>query len=73
MAPAAVTDKHLLEIRTRMNEKRSRVLVGRLKFKVGQHVRIGKGKMKFAKGSEQNYTDEIFRIVRFIRRPPQPV
>ena len=29
--------------------------------------------MKFAKGSEQNYTDEIFRIVNVIRRTPLPV
>ena len=29
--------------------------------------------MKFAKGSEQNYTDEIFRIVKDIRRPLRPV
>ena len=29
--------------------------------------------MKFAKGSEQNYTDEIFRIVNVIRRTPRPV
>ena len=30
-------------------------------------------KMKFAKGSEQNYSDEIFRIVKVIRRTPWPV
>ena len=29
--------------------------------------------MKFAKGSEQNYKDEIFRIVKVIRRTPRPV
>ena len=40
---------------------------------VGQHVRISKEKMKFAKGSEQNYTDEIFRIEKFIHRTPRPV
>ena len=30
-------------------------------------------KTKFAKGSEQNYTDKIFRIVKVIRRTPRPV
>ena len=54
MAPAAVTDKHVLEILTRMNGRRSRVDVRRVKFNVGQHVRISKEKMKFAMGSEQN-------------------
>jgi len=29
--------------------------------------------MKFAKCSEQNYTDEIFKIVKVIRRTPRPV
>ena len=60
MAPAAVTAKHELEIWTRMNNRRSRVRVGRVQFNVGQHVRISKEKIKFANVSEQNYTDEIF-------------
>ena len=40
--------------------------MGNFDFNVGQHVRISKKKMKFANGSEQNYTDEIFRIVKVI-------
>ena len=47
--------------------------VERVKFNVGQHVRISKEKIKFAKGLEQNYIDEIFRIVEVIRRTPRPV
>jgi len=47
--------------------------VWEVKFDVGQHVKISKEKMKFAKGSEQNYTNEIFRIVKVIRRTPRPV
>jgi len=73
MTPAAVTDKHVLEIWTRMNARKSRVRVGKVKFDVGQHARISKEKMKFAKGSEQNYTDETFRIVKVIGRTPRPV
>jgi len=73
MAPAAVTGKHVLEIWTRMKDRRSRARVGRVKFKVGHHFRISKVKMKLAKGSEQNYTDEIFRIVKVIPRTPRPV
>ena len=73
MAPAPVTDKHLLEIWTRMNEKRYRVRVGKVKFTVGQHVRISKENVRFAKGSEQNYTDRIFRIIKAIHRTPRPV
>ena len=53
-------------------DSNERVRVGKVKFNVGQHVRMSKEKMKFAKGSEQNYTDEIFRIVKVIRRTPRP-
>ena len=51
-----------------MNEKRSRALVGRVKFAVIQHVRISKVKIRFAKRSEKDYTDEIFKIAKVIRR-----
>ena len=73
MAPASVTGKHVLEIWTRVNDKRSGVRVGRVKFNVAQHARISKEKMKFAKVSGQNYTEDIFRIVKVIRRSPRPV
>ena len=47
--------------------------VGRFELNVGQHVRISKKKLKFEKGSEQNYTDEIFRMVNVIRRTARAV
>jgi dTDP-glucose pyrophosphorylase len=40
---------------------------------VGQHVLISKKKMKFAEVGEQNYTMEVFRIIKVIRRKPRPV
>jgi hypothetical protein len=43
------------------------------KLHVGQHVRISEEKMKFSKGGEQNYTTEVFRIMKVIRRTPRPV
>ena len=55
-----------------MNDRRSRLRIGRVKFNVGQHVRISKEKIKFAKVSEQNYTNEIIRTVKVIRRTPGP-
>jgi hypothetical protein len=36
-------------------------------------VHISKEKIKFAKGGEQNYTMEVFRIIKVIRRKPPPV
>ena len=66
IAPASENDK--FQIRTRMNDRRCRVRVARVKFNVVQHVRISKEKGKFGKESEQNYRVDIFRIVNFIRR-----
>ena len=56
-----------------MSDRRSQFRVGRANFIVGQNVRISKEKMKFAKGSEQNYTDELFKISKVIRRTHHPV
>jgi hypothetical protein len=57
----------------RLKGLRSRIPEGRVKFKVGDLVRITKEKLKFAKGYEQNYSTEIFRVVKVINRKPQPV
>ena len=47
--------------------------LSKLKFRVSQHVRISKEKMKFAKGGEQNYTTEIFKVRKVVHRTPRPV
>jgi len=56
-----------------MNEKRLRIRAVPAKFRAGQHVRIRKEKMKFAKGAEQNFSTEIFPIAKVIERRPRPV
>ena len=56
-----------------MNEKRSRIPIAQPKFRVGQHVRISKEKIKFPKGGEQNYITEDFRIIEVILLTPRPV
>jgi hypothetical protein len=73
MAPAKVSDSDILAIWRRMNERRRRVRTVRAKFSVGQHVRISNEKIKFAKGYEQNFSTEIFRIAKVIERWPRPV
>jgi len=50
-----------------------RFLVAKVKFSVGQHVRISKEKMKFAEDGEQNFSTEVFRITKCIERQPRPV
>ena len=42
-------------------------------FRGGQHVRISKVKMKFAKAAENNFSTELFRIVKVIHRRPRVV
>ena len=51
-----------------MEAKSLRVRIAKAKFRVEQHVRISKEKMNFAKVAEQNFSTEIFRIVKLIDR-----
>jgi len=73
MSPAQVSDKDVLAIWHRMNKKARRVRPSKARYVAGQLVRISKAKVRFAKSVEQNYTTEIFRIVKFIPRTPRPV
>ena len=70
-APADVTDSDVLTIWERLQKWRDRVI--KPKYSVGQHVRINKEKATFAKSSEQNFSTEVFRIVKVIPRTPSPV
>ena len=72
IAPSKVTDSDILNIWKRMNAKRLRIPSVEVKFRLGQHVRISKEKMKLAKASEQNFSTEIFRISKIIYRTPLP-
>jgi len=69
--PLRVTDSYVLAIWKRMSRRLIRV--AQVKFTVGQHVRISKETMKFAKGGEQNFSTEIFRITKVIQGRPRPV
>jgi hypothetical protein len=73
MAPSQVTESDVLSIWKRLYEKSERIQRVLPKFRVGQHVRINKEKMRFGKGAEQNYTKEIIKINNVIRREPRPV
>jgi len=71
MASSRVTVLDILAIWKRMSRRRIRV--AKFKFTLGQHVRISKKKMKIAKGGEQNFSTEIFRITKGIEKRPRPV
>jgi len=73
MAPADVSDTDVLMIWNKMRGKaRKTQRLSKLKFRVGQHVRISKEKMKFAKSGEQNYTTEIFKVRKVVHKHPVP-
>jgi len=71
MAPSHVTDSDILAIWKKI--RRRRICVANIKFSVGHHVRISKEIIKFAKGGEQIFSNEIFRITKVIERWPRPV
>ena len=73
MAPSLETNADVITIWRLMEATRLWVRVATAKFRVGQHVRISKEKMKFANAVEHNFSTEIFRIVKVIHRRPRVV
>jgi len=73
MAHSQVTDSGVLAIWKKIEGKRRRVRMAKVKFNVGQHVRISKKKMMFAKGGEQNFSIVLFRMAKVIERHPRTV
>jgi len=73
MAPANVTDSVMLAPWKRMQKRRDKVRVQIARYSVGQHVRISKEKAKFTKSAEQNFSTEVFRIIKVIHRTPRPL
>jgi len=57
----------------KINSLRAKIPQSHVKFNVGDLVRITKEKVSFAKGYEQTFSTEIFRIFKIIHRVPQPV
>jgi hypothetical protein len=51
-----------------MRPGQSKIKTAVAKFRVVQYVRISKEKLIFAKGVEQNYTTEIFKIRKVVHR-----
>jgi len=72
MSNLRVIEADVPPIWRRMEAKMQRVRFETPKFRVGQHVRITKEKMKVAKAAEHIST-EIFRIDKVIHRRPREV
>jgi hypothetical protein len=52
MVPVRLTDSDVFAIWTRMNTKDRKIPIAKLRYRVGQHVRISKKKMKLVKVGE---------------------
>ena len=63
MKPIDVKDNTYINIGKKVNDKD-------LKFKVGDHVRISKYKIIFAKGYTPNWSEEVFVISKIKNRVP---
>ena len=73
MSPSKVNSSNIYTVWQRINRLWGKIPQGGVKFKVGDLVRITKEKVKFSTGYEQTFSTEIFRVVKVIRRVPQPV
>ncbi len=71
IALSKVTNLNILSIWNRMRSKHRSIRRAAVRFSFGQHVRISKEKLKFAKGGERNYTTEIFRKLKVVRVIPR--
>lgn len=74
MAPADVNERNILQVYK--NTKKSQLTRKRKKrkprprLKVGDYVRISKSKNVFTKGYLCGWTDEIFKVVKILKRDP---
>ena len=73
MAPSKVSPSNIYSVWHNVNSQRGKIPHGRVKFKVRDLVRITKQKVAFAKGYEQTFLTEIFKVVKVMTRVPQPV
>jgi len=73
MPPSKVNPSNTYSVWQRMNSLWAKIPQGRVKFKLGDLVRITKEKVMFAKEYEQTFSTAIFRVSKFIQRRPQPI
>lgn len=72
MSPSEVNDTNVLTVWHSLygNKSRNPVNSLKMKFKIGDKVRISKEKMAFEKGYEENWSTEVFIITQCKNRKP---
>lgn len=74
MPPKDVNSKNILKVWEYVNARRKKALKKKVvsDIKVGDYVRVSKNKMtNFDKAFLPNWTDEIFKVVKHVKRTPQ--
>jgi len=72
MPPSKESPSNIYSVWRKVNSLQAKISHGCVRFKVGDLVRITKQKVVFAKGYEQTFSTEIFRVVKVTTRAPQP-
>lgn len=70
MTPAQVNDSNILTVYNNTYAQSAEQSRQDAKYEVGDHVRISKYKHVLEKSYTSNWSDEVFRITRVIRRKP---
>jgi hypothetical protein len=71
MCPADVNESNVLQVWQNLyGVKHKAVKIKKPSFQVGDTVRINKEKMIFEKGYEENWSEEVFKIKRVLKRKP---
>jgi hypothetical protein len=73
MSPGKVSPFNINFVWRNLNSLRAKIPHGRVKFKVGDLVRITRRKVAFDKGNEKTFSTKIFSVVKVITRVQQPV
>jgi len=73
MPPSKVSSSYIYSVWRKVNSLRAKIPHGRVKFNVGDLVRITKQQVAFAKGYGQTFSTEIFKVLKVITRVLQPV
>lgn len=67
MPPASVNENNVLDVWKRLYSGKEQLSQKQL-FNIGDNVRISREKKQFEKGYVQNWSDEIFHVVRVLKR-----
>lgn len=70
MAPRQVNASNVLQVWNNLYNRSNILPIAKPKFVIGDSVRITREKMIFLKGYESNWSEELFRITKVIRRHP---